>query len=358
MAAPTLVNVMASVEQGGNMDDAFLEEARRMMDIDTHIFTDLHLANLPGSSNSPHLQLMGMPKEIREAILRHLLVKDDLIWVNFDFEMRNGRFRETSSMLRHPLVVGPKHITSIIRVNKQTAQEATDILYGANMFASYQVHAFESVFVKDPDNGIGIRNAAKIKSAEFTPPMNTFTGPKTDGHQSLLDFLCSDLINLKKLTLKTVAAIRRWTLRDIIDREQVNLIRHLLLIAANVTKFHPTLRKAVWRRWSGTKLADQWGREPGFGKGTFYIWAEFSVDLVPEGPEAVLEGSITKKNAHGEDIECKDMVINSQLVRQTDWNDVRRWLNVHTFALPSAAVSSEVDANEIEVWPGTGKCPV
>ena len=52
------------------------------------------------------------------------------------------------------------------------------------------------------------------------------------------------------------------------------------------------------------------------------------------------------------------MVINSRLVRQTYWHDTEAWLNLDRFALPKNATSSEVDVNEVEVWPGKGKYPV
>ncbi|KAK5032796.1 hypothetical protein LTS07_004206 [Exophiala sideris] len=363
MTSSTRDTAKASVGQQNNMDDTVLEEATRMMDINAGNSTDLHPATLSGASSNPELRLMGMPKEIREAILKYLLVKDDSIWVRFTVhihaaQMRDAPDPEHSVMELGPMVVGPKRITSIVRVNKRTAQEATDILYGANLFASNQLHGFNWVFVKDPRCGIGSTNAAKIKTAQFAIPMDTITGPKTYAHQSLLDCLCADLIKLKILTLKAVILTNRWAPRDIIEKQLVKGIRPTLLIAARVTKFHPTLRKAVWRRWSGTKVADKGGRRPGIGKGIDYVWAEIYVDVVPEGLEAVLEGSIAKKDAFGHEMEHKDMVIDSRLVRQTSWDDTEAWLDVRKFALPSDVISSEVDAKEVEMWPGLGQYPV
>ncbi|KAI1623240.1 hypothetical protein EDD37DRAFT_463502 [Exophiala viscosa] len=331
------------------MNDAFLEEAERMMDINDDIFNYPHPAETSGPSDNPELQLMGMPIEIREAILRHILVKEDSIQITSTHARRGGPYSGNSALM----FVRPQQLeTSILRVNKRTAQEATDILYGANVFESQSMRIFKRAPLKVAQYGIGPTNMAKIKFARFNLPGPTFKGP-TWGHQSLLDFLCANLIKLKKLTFRTLVGSEMGAHGDGVKEAEMKRLRPVFFVAARVTKFHPTLRKAVWRRWSGSRFANyEWIKLFDF-EDKRYIIGEFSVDLVPEGLEAFLKGSVIRKNACGEDMECNDMVINSRLVRQTYWHD-----NVERFALPNNATSSEVDVNEVEVWPSRGKYPV
>lgn len=49
------------------------------------------------------------------------------------------------------------------------------------------------------------------------------------------------------------------------------------------------------------------------------------------------------------------MVIDSRLVRQNPWFDRKAWMNIYNFALPSDATSSEVDPDQVVIWPGMGE---
>jgi hypothetical protein len=278
-------------------------------------------------------------------------------------------------MRRYSTTVGPR-ITSILRVNKRIAEEATNVLYRANLFKTSDVHRFIRVFVKDPRYGIGPDNAAKITHVCFGLPSPVAAYP-IYGYQSLLDFLCTELINLKELTLTNMTMhdmVTAMAQKDTIKHAHMGHARELMFVAAIITKFHPILRKAVWRRWSGSTLTkdNDVGVYDGGMEDPVFIRGEWFIDLVPEGHTAVLEGSVTVKDSSGEDTQSEvclappstttrtdkktqDMVINSRFVRRAAWHDVNVWFNMRSFALPSDATSSEVDADQVVTWPGTGE---
>ncbi|KAK4937401.1 hypothetical protein LTR10_021938 [Elasticomyces elasticus] len=308
---------------------------------------------------------MGMPREIRDNIYRLLFVKKGTILVRFSKAMYTGGDSPmwNCDNSNPAMKVGPKHITSILRANKQTKEEGTDILYGENLFESYHIRAFDTVFVKYPRYGIGQVNAGKIKSARFGVPLGTLIwSPKEDSTDSelvlgfLCDILCATLKGLQHLTLKTkIIRAKPTTLergKMVKDSQKVN-IRALLVSAARATKFHPCLRKAIWRRWSGGYIAK--GRWIDYTESVEVedLVGEFFVDLVVEGLAPALDGrTVTKKDAYARNFKSKDMVINSQLVRRTAWLDPEGWLDVHRFGLSKDVSSSEVDPSQVERWLG------
>ncbi|KAI1623241.1 hypothetical protein EDD37DRAFT_463504 [Exophiala viscosa] len=304
---------------------------------------------------------MGMPREIRDTIYKLLLVKEDSILVQFDrshgYIRRNhetGHEDSDYSIVDFTaMTVGPKHITSILRANKQFMEEGTDILYGENLFESYHIRAFDDVFVKNSEYGIGRKNAAKIKSARFGVPQNIIVYDL--GHDDILDFLCKVLKNLQHLTLTTRWISEKPTSRD--DGEWVKLdqgpnIRALLTAAARVTKFHPGLRKAIWRQWSGGYFSKGWRYDDYSESQVDELVGAFFVDLVVEGLAPVLKGSTTKKDPYGEDFQSRDMVLNSQLVRSIARYDKEGWRDLQRFGLRNDVKTSEVDPSRVESWLG------
>ncbi|KAI1611902.1 hypothetical protein EDD36DRAFT_269432 [Exophiala viscosa] len=398
MAFLTRITAQASVEVEKETSDAFAKEARRLMEVHSNIFDDLHRAEMSGPSSNPDLQLMGMPKEIRMAILRHLLLEEGAI--DMGFSSIGGRADAPYSYAAVPRYRpkppdpwapgshqstkgGPRHVTNILCINKRTLQEATEVLYGTNLFRLFKESAFKWSRKKDNYYGIGAANAAKVKFACFEYPINNFSDVEASNRLSLVlqptnpdtEFenyfdsttlhgtLCERLVNLQKVTLTTrVVRDRPKSRADgaAVERAHMYHIRPFFLVAARLTKFHPTLRKAVWRRWSGSRLTthDTYDFDPAgdeiSGKDPGNIIGEFHIDIVPEGLAAISNGSVSKKNARCEDIESEDMVINTTLVRQTAWRDIEAWSNIHRFALSRTATSSEVDPKQVSkasMWP-------
>lgn len=248
---------------------------------------------------------MGMPQEVREAILRQLLLKEAPIHVRFNprWPVYDTPFLDRGVMRRHSTTIGPR-ITSILRVNKQMAQEATDVLYRENLFKTYDLYRFIQVFVKDPQYAIGLDNVAKIRYVCFGLPVGVTT------LQFLPDFLCTELMNLKRLTLTKMTMHDMVTVlaqKDRIKHVHMCYAQELILEAAIITKFHPILRKAVWRRWSGSTLTkdNDLGVYDGGMEDPVFLRGEWFIDVVPEGHTAVLEGSVTVKDSSGEDTQSE-----------------------------------------------------
>ncbi|KAK4937402.1 hypothetical protein LTR10_021939 [Elasticomyces elasticus] len=387
----------ADIGQEKDTGNAVAGEAWRLMNIDSNIFEDLHQAEKSGPSRNPDLQLMGMPKEIRMAILGHLLVEDGPIDMDISpvaHQCDNPSPYAAIPAYRYPApwIAPPhhtvkenlRHTTNILCVNKQISQEATDVLYGTNTFDLQEVSSYMCSCTSYCWCGIGATTAAKVKFVRFEYPINSFTDFEArHSYKSVLDrtntyterrtnsksltllgFLCGGLVNLQKVTLTTRVLrgeAKSPAGRAIAEHAQMQHIRGLLLMAARLTKFHPTLRKAVWRRWSGSKLTTHtWrtydpDRDEISGKDPSHIIGEFHIEIVQVGLAAVSRGSVTKKNARYEDVESEDVVINSRLVRQTAWRDIEAWSNIHNFALSKTANSSEVDPKQVNLWPGWDK---
>ncbi|EXJ64428.1 hypothetical protein A1O7_00764 [Cladophialophora yegresii CBS 114405] len=202
--------------------------------------------------------------------------------------------------------------------------EGSDVLYGDNTFECYHVRVFQNRFIHGrccvPGNGfrgIGSKNAAKIKKACFGLPLIIIRNPQdsVDGNAFL----------------------------DLISAFQMVRIRALLTTVARIAKYHPTLRKAIWRRWSGSRSQG------------LVIAADFYVDLVARGFEARFEGSVTRNNAWGDDFESFDILLKTSMIRSTSWLDNSVWNNVHNFEMDKSLITTEVNESEVGSWPNPVK---
>ncbi|ETI28361.1 hypothetical protein G647_00810 [Cladophialophora carrionii CBS 160.54] len=212
-------------------------------------------------------------------------------------------------------------VPALFRRCKRVEDEGTDVLYGDNTFECYHVRVFQNHFIHgrccESDNrfrGIGRKNAAKIKKACFGLPLvitrylqDSFAG------NAFLDLICADLM------------VR---------------IRALLTTVSRIGKYHPTLRKAIWRRWSGSRSQ------------ALVIAGDTYVDLVALGFEARFEGSVIRKNAWGEDVESFDLLLRTSMIRSTSWLDNSVWNDVHNFEIDKSLITAKVDESEMSHWPG------
>ncbi|KAJ9609099.1 hypothetical protein H2200_006870 [Cladophialophora chaetospira] len=341
----------------------------------------LHPADISGPSANPDLQLLGMPREVRNEIYRNLLVKDGVVLVNRAHDYRSYRL----SLDRPGLVIGPKNITNILRVNQQIKEECLDILYGENKFECHKARSFERGFVNSEGKscncaaeinpfcrghksflGIGKSNAAKIKHVTFGLEElceegltgMSYRSQDHPDHAIFLEILCTILPSLQKLTLKLRTKDSRVsTPRERMRKStQVQRITALVGTAGRITKYHPVLRKAIWRHWSSSDLVDSdqiasdhdcWGTD------------HFYIDLVAEGARPLPRTNKTTKSALVEGVPLSDVVLDSQLIRRTGWVSSPLWSNVANFKLEpdndatkSTPESSERDHTEVTTWPG------
>ncbi|KAK5557050.1 hypothetical protein LTR46_004861 [Exophiala xenobiotica] len=245
-----------------------------------------HPAETSGPSSKPELQLLGMPKEVRDIIWKLVVTK----------------------------------MTSI-----KTYNEVIPFLYGEDHFVSFNVRGFNGGFVNDPDHGIGRANAALIKRASFGIPEPVKQDP-TNHLSGFLEFMCGTLTGLVHLELSVKFEnyyVSPATQDQHLEWSQER--RALLLAAAHLTQRHPNLKKAVWCATSGGSLATFW-------HGT-KMQVRFAVFLLPAGQNV----NITRPNSRL-DIEART------IVTDVTWDDL---LNKQAtdFALDKNAKASEPPAH-------------
>ncbi|OCT53894.1 hypothetical protein CLCR_11408 [Cladophialophora carrionii] len=198
-------------------------------------------------------------------------------------------------------------VTALFRRCRRVEDEGTDVLYSANTFECYHVRVFQNHFIHgrccesgNRFRGIGRQNAAKIKKACFGLPLvitrylqDSFAGNASPSSTS-----------------------------------------------SEGPHSYPTLWKAIWRRWSGSR-----SQAP-------VVAGDFHVDLVALGFEAGFEGSVIRKNAWGEDVESFDLLPRTSMIRSTSWLDNSVWNDVHNFEMDKSLITAKVDESEMGHWPG------
>lgn len=290
---------------------------------------------------------MNLPFEVRNGIYEALLVKHDTVHLECNWKPDGIKWTKSLSL--------GKGVTGILRACKQTETEGTNVLYGANTFECYHVRVLKNKFIdgkreywESEDTafpGIGKRNAAKIKKIIFGLPMVIMRGAQdSPAGNPFLDLLCGQLTGLQKFTLKTHMSGEP---SDETRERQTSIAQALITTAARAVKYHPTLRKAVWRRWSGNELRSTvWGDE---------VVGEFFVDLMAEGFETRLEGTLTKKDALGDDFKSADILLNTLMIRKTSWLKRALWKDVKNFRLDNDQLLAKVNPSQLASWPGCGQ---
>ena len=337
------------------------------------------------ASDDPKKRFTGLPREIRDMIYELLLVKSSAIIVPFgpgDLDHDTALMIPEHDLI-HPqgnVAVGLQHVTSIIRVNKQLEDEATYMLYAKNVYNFYFDPSFNRAFFKSRpaehshDTGIGRINAAKIKTATFAIPNGIIYGMSfARDHTQVLDLICGRLTGLRKLELTSLHLCpkpdptKSQFLLDCLNVkiEQCHHVRALLKTAARITKYHPTLRRSIWHRWSGSQTLPRY-----FPDDRLSLYGQWYIHLVPDGPSPALHGNGIKQDCFGHDFTSKvsrrsistpsfhtynsvqDFVINSLKTRQTCWTDLSTFSKLSNFKMDGAPSSSETTPDEVTTWPG------
>ncbi|KAJ9609108.1 hypothetical protein H2200_006879 [Cladophialophora chaetospira] len=327
-----------------------------------------HPAEMSEVSKDPQKRLMGIPRELRDKIYTYLLVRDRPVVILFAEPTYPSRWCRQSfhdEICRYSFL-GPRNTIGIMLVSKQACNETRDVLYGKNTFDTNKFRGFNNVFINGNGipkfhgfTGIGTENATKIRTAAFRLKVNTYRD--TQDHNDRADFLnilCTQLSGLRHLTLKIVTqngVCQDDSVRLNVKSRQTRSIRALLTTATRVTKFHPLIRKAVWRKWSGSYASTRKVYCPfsSWPMDEDAITGEFHVDLVPVGHVPVVEGSRRVKNYRGVDFDSVDLVLDSLAIRETPWEDIPSWCNfAKCFKLDAAATTSEKNSAEVQTWPG------
>ncbi|KAK5232964.1 hypothetical protein LTR47_005828 [Exophiala xenobiotica] len=274
-----------------------------------------HPAETSGPSSKPELQLLGMPKEVRDIIWKLVVTKMTSIKVCFsmlseddpDYDRGYGTLRKGYGV---GLTFPGRYPMSLLYVCHQTYNEVIPFLYGENHFVSFNVRGFNGGFVNDPDHGIGRANAALIKRASF------------------------GLVHLELSVKFENYYVSPATQDQHIEWSQER--RALLLAAAHLTQRHPNLKKAVWCATSGGALATFW-------HGT-KMQVRFAVFLLPAGQNVNITRPNSRLDIEARTIVTDDIVLDCPNIRGTAWDDL---LNKQAtdFALDKDAKASEPPAH-------------
>ncbi|KAJ9609100.1 hypothetical protein H2200_006871 [Cladophialophora chaetospira] len=311
-----------------------------MIKIEDHMINE-HPAVRSGPSSNPTKQLLGMPDEIRLQIYRAFLVKDGNVKLKCEYQPDAIRWTKSLSV--------NKGVTAFLRTCEKIKIEGTDVLYGDNTFECYHVRVFKNEFIhgksferSDKFRGIGKENASKIKRGYFGLPLVIIRNPQDSWEGNpFLDFMCTDLVGLQKLTITTMISSR---VGGQAEDKQADRTRALTTTAARIAKYHPTLRKPIWRHWSGHKYEEGYDEQ--------YVWGEFFVDIMAPGFEMHLDGTTPKLDAFGRNFEACDVLLKTAMILRTPWLQINIWRNIKNFELSQKYLTSEVDASEIATWPG------
>ncbi len=280
-----------------------------------------------------------MPLEIRRHIYRAFLVKNASVKLQCDYQP--DAIRWTSSLSVN------EGVTALLRTCRKINTEGTEVLYGDNTFECYHVRVFKNEFIRgrsykgsDVFRGIGTENATKIKRGIFGLPLVIIRNPQDSPEcNPFLDFLCTDLVELQKLTLKTDticdSGLEART-------QQMVRTRALVTTAARIAKYHPSLRKSIWRHLSGNERSR-------FGD---CLLGDWYVDLVAPGFEIHLNHTTTKLDADGQEFKAVDVLLNNAMILHTSWLQKQVWDSVANFALDKSQLTRNVDKSEIALWPG------
>ena len=187
-------------------------------------------------------------------------------------------------------------------------------------------------------------NAAKIKKAKSGCPLVIVRRRVDDiAGNPFLDLMCSHLIGLQKLTIKTQTFKYQGTPAQYSERKtsvpyspQLHALPSATLPcaklcgvggvgAASTTKTKTTI--------TNTSMA-------------------FYVDLVAIGFEERFEGSLMTKNAFGEPFESFDVLLSTIKVHCTTWEQNTTWNDVNNFGVDNELLISRTHDSEIATWPG------
>ncbi len=264
--AEALYRDQGSNSQGCSSHDGAFEDLIVTFDstsIEQPWYRSPHPAEASGPSTKDELQLLGMPKEVRDIIWKLVMTKMTSVKVCFSMFSENDSYYDRGyGALRKGSVAGltfpGKCPMSLLYVCRQTFNEAIPFLYGENHFVNFNVRGFNGCFVNDPDHGIGRANAALIKRVSLGIP-EPVKQDRTNHLPGFLDFICSTLTGLVHLELSVkFESYNESPATHDQHLEWCEERRALLLTAAHLTQRHSNLKKAVWCSTSGGSLVTFW----------------------------------------------------------------------------------------------------
>ncbi|KIW58220.1 hypothetical protein PV05_02761 [Exophiala xenobiotica] len=212
----------------------------------------------------------------------------------------------------HPMPRGP---LALLYVNRLIHEEAAQVLYGQNRFIAVKDTSFNYNSIL---SGFGKVNAGRIRKLEVGVPKVVKTGSlKETEFKRFLSFVCEDFSNLQSLVLTTTPKNNPDFQAS---RKFKRQCRGVLFTAAQITQWHPVLKKAMLSRTA---------------KGRAFV--ELRVDFSPGSAVAPWKVEDEKQP---DSSERKCVLLDSVKIRTMSWENLMG-VDADIFALAATAPSSE-----------------
>ncbi|KIW96162.1 uncharacterized protein Z519_03229 [Cladophialophora bantiana CBS 173.52] len=298
----------------------------------------LHPAEVSGASRDPNLQLLGIPREIRDKIVRYVLVGEKEIPLRFRSyavaeraSATSGVHREMDDTVRgHDCTVtqiwkpdGQVHALGLLFTCSQMYEEGRVIFYGENVWVDTSAGDFPA-FYSEGNFYMSRSNAALVKKARLQRCLSFPDG--LDGSlDAFTSFASHWLPNLQKLQLRFY--VFKASPSD--PQTIYSFVKERFLITtADMTQNHPALKKAIWNTDSVApyKFSLNFGAEltvPGHSDEELFKVRTEEID--EEGRRHFIP---------------QNLILDCQKIRQTNRADLSR-LQPWDLALPEMATSSE-----------------
>jgi hypothetical protein len=139
---------------------------------------------------------MNLPTEIRHAIFRAILVKNDPVRIECDYAPDGLYVTRTQHV--------NKGVVNFLSTCNEVAEEGTDIMYGQNEFECYHTRAMRKFWITGGRfGGIGAKNAAKIKRVVVGLPLVIIRNDQDFvGGNQFMDFAYKYLVGLQSSNLR------------------------------------------------------------------------------------------------------------------------------------------------------------
>ncbi|KAJ9608231.1 hypothetical protein H2200_007219 [Cladophialophora chaetospira] len=332
---------------------AWLLSAVQMGRCSREVLVTFHPAEASGASSNPKLQVMGLPREVRDKIFGLATHAEHDIQMYFWKQTKNDSFGSLSSnncALQQTSVYGCKFARDfknsdgsdprgLFLVSKRAYAESHPLFYSRNHFhfadasTNFCKPLFQQ-FNEDPRGTLSAINASLIKNVMID--MESLILARTES-QSLIEPLVMVvshfLPGLQSLRLSREINNGRRSRQLRPEREydgtfDAEDIAFTLRIAARIAKGHPVLSKIVWeagtdRVWFAGRMDGCVIHSPTLGTGLYIKVMPASYDTkVPE----------IRMDARRNILSIKNTTLDGDKILQTSWKDFGRW-QVSDYAL-------------------------
>ena len=205
---------------------------------------------------------MGAPRELRDKILRYVLIMQKEISIRFWTRIAGQSLNrvsadcfQTQEVRDVGCLIDPRSIkdewrnkTGFLLTCKQAHEEGRVILYGENQWSKINIQTFEPYnSSRGPKSPLRANNAALIKYISIQLERDGFADSRFN---EFAHFISHVLPKLQSLRLMMHRGLYVHGAAAAVEAAQLHweqAYRKLLSTVAAIAQHHPTLKKAIWR---------------------------------------------------------------------------------------------------------------